>query len=131
MNPTFNLPNADERFVVAKQDPTASNNYTWYRLYNDGFVEQGGRNTTANDTTVTITLPITMSNAEYVAQKTCITDNSFLLSNISFRTFTVAAKTTTSFQTFANQQSTNGFNWQASGQSATVPTYSKVQCIRF
>lgn len=116
---------------MEEQEPTAQNNYTWYRLYNDGFVEQGGINTTANDTTVTITLPITMSNANYVALKTCITDNSFLLGNISFRTFAVAAQTTTSFQTFANQHSTGGFSWHVSGQSATVPAYNKVQCIRF
>ena len=28
--------------VIAKQDPTADNNYTWYRKYSDGWVEQGG-----------------------------------------------------------------------------------------
>ena len=28
--------------LVAVQRPTASNNYTWYRKYSDGWVEQGG-----------------------------------------------------------------------------------------
>ena len=28
--------------VVDKQDPSSSNNYTWYRKYSDGWVEQGG-----------------------------------------------------------------------------------------
>ena len=104
--------------VIEFQAPTAENGYTWYRKYADGWVEQGGLNTTANDTTVTISLPITMFDNNYTVQKTCITDNSFLLSNISFRTFAVSAKTTTSFQTFANQHSTGGFNWQVSGKSA-------------
>ena len=104
--------------VIEFQVPTAENGYTWYRKYADGWVEQGGVNTTANDTTVTISLPIAMFDNNYTVQKTCITDSSFLLSNISFRTFAVSAKTTTSFQTFANQTSTGGFNWQVSGKSA-------------
>ena len=29
-------------YVVAWQSPTADNNYTWYRLYKSGWVEQGG-----------------------------------------------------------------------------------------
>ena len=29
-------------FVVASQLPTAENNYTWYRLYKSGWLEQGG-----------------------------------------------------------------------------------------
>ena len=104
--------------VIDYQEPTADNGYTWYRKYKSGWVEQGGVNTTTNDTTVTISLPIAMFDNNYTVQKTCITDNSSSLSNISFRTFAVSAKTTTSFQTFANQQSTGGFNWQVSGKSA-------------
>lgn len=104
--------------LIDFQIPTAENGYTWYRKYADGWVEQGGVNTTANDTTVTISLPITMFDNNYTVQKTCTTNNSFLLGNISFRTFAVATKTTTSFQTFANQHSTGGFNWQVSGMSA-------------
>ena len=29
-------------FVIDSQEPTAENNYTWYRLYKSGWVEQGG-----------------------------------------------------------------------------------------
>lgn len=29
-------------YVTAWQSPTAENNYTWYRKYNSGWVEQGG-----------------------------------------------------------------------------------------
>lgn len=105
-------------FVVESQLPTAENGYTWYRKYKSGWVEQGGVSTTANDTFVTINLPITMANTNYVALKTCITNNNMTLGNISFRTFAVTAKTTTSFQTFANQYSTDGFNWQVSGMAA-------------
>lgn len=36
-----NLPQSID-FVVGYQLPTASNNYTWYRLYRSGWCEQGG-----------------------------------------------------------------------------------------
>lgn len=39
--------------VIAKQDPTSENDYTWYRKYSDGWVEQGGN------------ISVTFSSAEY------------------------------------------------------------------
>ena len=60
--------------LVDIQRPTADNNYTWYRLYSDGWVEQGGVTpsiawNTQGDTE-TITLPITMQDIEYSVQAT-------------------------------------------------------------
>ena len=58
--------------IVAKQDPTSSNSYTWYRKYASGWVEQGGVKSatsvadgsgTAGNTQ--INLPITMANSNY------------------------------------------------------------------
>ena len=50
--------------VVAFQAPTADNNYTWYRKYASGWVEQGGLLGT-NVSSQTITLPIEMSDTYY------------------------------------------------------------------
>jgi hypothetical protein len=36
------LQNKTRHVVVEFQEPTSSNNATWYRIYNDGWVEQGG-----------------------------------------------------------------------------------------
>ena len=47
--------------LVAVQRPTAENNYTWFRVWSDGWVEQGG-NTTGN---ASITLPVTMADLNY------------------------------------------------------------------
>lgn len=47
--------------VIEFQAPTAGNNYTWYRKYADGWVEQGGQSA-AN---TTATLPIEMANSSY------------------------------------------------------------------
>lgn len=48
--------------VIAFQAPTAANDYTWYRKYADGWVEQGGIKE-AGPTTVNF--PVTMANTDY------------------------------------------------------------------
>lgn len=54
--------------LVAFQAPSAGNNYTWYRKYSSGWVEQGGSNVSVNETSTTaITLPIEMADTYYTA----------------------------------------------------------------
>lgn len=50
--------------VIEYQLPTAENNYTWYRKYKSGWVEQGGIVTT-NTNPRTINLPVTMADTNY------------------------------------------------------------------
>jgi len=57
------IANAD--YVVESQSPTADNNYTWYRKYKSGWVEQGGDNMVQ-----TITLPVEMADNKYHIQIT-------------------------------------------------------------
>ena len=52
--------------VIEYQVPTADNNYTWYRKYKSGWVEQGGYVTNAP---VTINLPVEMADTNYTAIK--------------------------------------------------------------
>lgn len=56
------LPNgvsqSDIDYVVETQIPTASNNYTWYRLYKSGWVEQGGKTPGTSDSQITVVFPI-------------------------------------------------------------------------
>ncbi|MCQ2574565.1 MAG: phage tail protein [Alphaproteobacteria bacterium] len=62
---TFNIPNSNPtREVVAYQEPTSSNNYTWYRLYSDGWIEQGGQFTTTGRDSF-VTTPIEMRDTNY------------------------------------------------------------------
>ena len=53
--------------VIAFQAPTADNNYTWYRKYNDGWVEQGGTCTPEYAGTA-VSFPTTMANTNYQFQ---------------------------------------------------------------
>lgn len=53
-------------YVIESQMPTAENNYTWYRKYKSGWVEQGGGSIDISyQTAINITLPITMANTNY------------------------------------------------------------------
>ena len=59
--------------LVAVQRPTAANNYTWYRKYSDGWVEQGGlatipSRTNSGDSSVSVVFPVTMIDTNYTGQ---------------------------------------------------------------
>ncbi len=68
-------------YVVAWQNPTAENNYTWFRKYKSGWVEQGGRWVGSirlepyNVGTDDITLPVVMSDGNYYAVIKCNQNN--------------------------------------------------------
>ena len=64
----FNDLNAHK--VIDFQVPTASNGYTWYRKYADGWVEQGGYIAVLGQQNTTITLPVEMAGTNYVVQIT-------------------------------------------------------------
>lgn len=55
-------------YVIAWQVPTAENNYTWYRKYKSGWVEQGGQSVD------TAEFPIPFSDADYIIQSLFSTD---------------------------------------------------------
>lgn len=105
--------------VIAFQAPTAANNYTWYRKYADGWVEQGGQFSNSARST-TINLPITMADTNYYASV-------MLLHCSSDWSATVNAgvqnnsRTTSSFiaQVWYNSSNTTGLNcWEVKGMAA-------------
>ena len=102
--------------VIEFLEPTAANNYTWYRKYADGWVEQGGKVTSITTGSVrTQTLPVTMSNEHYTVNMTLIgtgtPDTGFKI---------VSASTTTSvFGYIINSSDQNtGFYWTVMGMAA-------------
>ncbi|MCQ2581154.1 MAG: hypothetical protein MJ164_03210 [Alphaproteobacteria bacterium] len=81
-------------YVVASQAPTAENNYTWYRKYKSGWVEQGGMQTGSQEATMgydadlgTITLPVPMNSSDYYANGVNV--NFFLLAKVTKTTTTL------------------------------------------
>jgi hypothetical protein len=65
-------------YVIEWRTPTSANNYTWYRKYKSGWVEQGGIvqgskdiNFGASGDLGEITLPVEMLNTGYFAVSAC------------------------------------------------------------
>lgn len=93
--------------VIEFQAPTSANNYTWYRKYRDGWVEQGG---IVSSTPANITFPVEMADANYYTNA-CSTSSS---SNYSSA---VGSRTTTGAQIiFYNE--TRPACWEVKGMAA-------------
>lgn len=102
----------DPHRVIAFQEPTAQNNYTWYRKYADGWVEQGGTET-GSSTTHTINFPVTMSDTNYQFYLG-------ILENSGGGTATeawVKTKSTTSMTLYIASQATSAC-WEVKGMAA-------------
>ena len=96
--------------VIAFQVPKVGNNYTWYRKYADGWVEQGGfsaKNSTVN-------LPVTMSDTNYVC---LITSND---TSRDYYSYGVSAtdKTTANFYVKTESTSSAQSGWVVMGIAA-------------
>ncbi len=105
-------------YVIEYQTPSAENNYTWYRKYKSGWVEQGQGLIYAKSSTVTThTLPIEMSNTNYTIAITSNMGNSATGGYSSG----VDNITTTSFNTRGWNTGTsygNTFSWYVCGIAA-------------
>lgn len=105
--------------VIDYQVPTAENNYTWYRRYASGWVEQGGALQTPTDALITIIMPVTMTDTNYTllltrtwsGSNTTTTNNGGLLT---------CNKTTTTFQCWGKYYDSIVDNWQVCGMAAAT-----------
>lgn len=92
--------------IIEFQAPTSGNNYTWYRKYADGWVEQGGSSGYG-----TINLPVTMADSNYTAT---IANKSGNWEQIMIQNKTVA-----SFQAVCAKDAVSLYcDWQVSGIAA-------------
>lgn len=105
--------------VIEKQDPTAANNYTWYRKYSDGWVEQGGRCSGAGYQTINLLTP--MADGNYTALTSILAPGSSI-SNPSAITALINQRNTTTLvvlKSYGNGgQAGEDCLWQVSGMAA-------------
>lgn len=99
-------------YVIESQLPTAANNYTWYRKYKSGWVEQGGISATGSGTSGTITLPVAMQDNNYTA----IAGNGNNAANNYF-TISRLEATTTTIKWYKSSSSMYGY-WEVKGMAA-------------
>lgn len=95
--------------VIEFQAPTADNNYTWYRKYADGWVEQGGITTT---TTGSVTLPVEMADTNYT-----VTAGFYYSVASTWNAGSIRPSTTTTLG--VNLNNANSLTWEVKGMAAT------------
>lgn len=106
-------------YVIESQSPTAENNYTWYRKYKSGWIEQGGRITNGTTWNGGELLATPFTNANYNIQAT-ISRNSFGNNTDAFNYFaSVEPVDTMSFCwatiSHGGTQNFRAFQWYACG----------------
>ena len=103
-----------EDYVTSYQTPSSSNNYTWYRKYKSGWVEQGGIGTSH----FTVVFPITMADTNY----TITTGNNHYSDNAGTPVSVYFNKATTGFslQGRWNGAAQSGIEmcWEVKGMAA-------------
>ncbi len=110
---SFKVPKKLGRVLVRSQKPKASNNYTWYNVYADGWVEQGGiyKMTALNYAVYDLVIQMLDPNYNLVA-----TFNDLNASDADLRPVMTGGYTATTFKAKATEAGTNSyFNWQVSG----------------
>ena len=114
-NTRFKLPRKHSTQVVQSVNNADG---SWYRLYADGWVKQGGRVTYSTDGNFTINFPIKMSNTSYLAQITLYGDTSVYSSAVNGHYFGCWNLTTTSMDTRRYSSQNVQQMWEVNGVSA-------------
>ena len=108
-------PDDEPDVVVKTQLPTAANNYTWYRLYKSGWVEQGGRGGALENGAKIITLPIAMADTNFYASMINMVPATPVINNYNSIGLYIPNNTQVRFATLAT---VTDFAWYITGMSA-------------
>ena len=118
------MPDRQDHTVIESQEPTASNGYTWYRKYADGWVEQGGKFQKMNTTSLQIDLPVEMVDTNY---SRIGTGNAY--GNTSGH-FAPGNCFTTYFKAGVGADNGGGGWWEVKGDTASTPAQNVI-CIKY
>lgn len=99
--------------VIEWQLPTADNNYTWYRKYRSGWVEQGCNNP---GTFGTVTLPITMADSFY--NITITPSDTYYVPRVTARSNASFSSNGRNIDNSKLSGETSFVSWQVSGMAA-------------
>jgi len=108
-------------FVVSFQRPTAENNYTWYRKYKSGWVEQGGLyidDSGSGSTEYSVVFPIIMANNTYITS--CFTDEiNYDSTSPNYPLFCSGLTTTGMTLKAAWRRANYRYHWEVKGVAAS------------
>lgn len=100
--------------LVAVQRPTAENNYTWFRVWSDGWVEQGGYVARGTAGSITVTFPVELAEAPKIA--TQMMYNITETSNVTWLSNSFNSVTATSLSIY--RHATIDKSWTVEGMRA-------------
>jgi hypothetical protein len=128
---TFNLPTLETREIVQIQKASESNGWIWYRLYSDGWVEQGRSATSPGGTNVQVQFQVNMADVNYdINLSQYNTDPTGVYNQLQFH-----SKTTNSMvviSTYGQSKTDRPFAWSVRGYSYLAPSYKQtIKCIKY
>lgn len=107
--------------VIDYQEPTSDNNYTWYRKYKSGWVEQGGYCYASGSAAVSVSYPIELSRAEIPLTNPVYSyDSQIFLKGMQVRTVSTTGFTCRGKAVASNNAvwENSNFSWSVSGIAA-------------
>lgn len=122
-NKQFKLPRRSNRRIIKSQKASKDNNYSWYNIYSDGWVEQGGKVLTVEDSAVDVVFPVEMVDAnQYLFHGNAIHELALNTASLYLKTITHSA-TGVSVVGVANMGATTiyqamEFEWEVFGAAA-------------
>lgn len=104
-----NCSQSDVKYIVE----TYSSGTNWYRVWSDGWIEQGGKTpSVGNDISITVTLNKAFSNTNYYIN---LTSNTTTTTFNSAQPNWVNSRTTTNFSAHIDCYGADGSDWYACG----------------
>ena len=108
--------------IVEFQEPTADNNYTWYKKYRNGWVEQGGHNHAIQadntDHWNYINLPVTMADTNYTTSVVLFGNHDVSIGIIPQGSLATTRLCIGGYYTATSDTRYTAVDWQVSGMAA-------------
>lgn len=116
----------NKRFLIDKKNPTASSP-TWYNLYSDGWLEQGGnRESLIGERELTVTLIKPYKDTNYSVFEITKKDRNTTYAG-SGAVLVTNSKTKTSFKLLQDTFTDNGGEWKTCGYSSEISSLSTLK----
>lgn len=114
-NKQFKLPRKQKRTLVRT---VKNDNYTWYNLYSDGWIEQGGFLPDTWSGSKTFTFPIAMADSNYTLTTSSGTPDIGGMHGKDYVTARSATSFTYSSSSVSGNFTTNNFSWRVEGYAS-------------
>jgi hypothetical protein len=103
--------------IIDRQEPTSENNYTWYRLYKSGWVEQGGYFTDTSAGLSTVNFPIKMKDINYTPTGFIDAPNDTSAAYFQLTIYSRGVDNMQIVHTLGSSKTPRAFSWEVKGKA--------------